>query len=278
MAGFARLALDAGALRGVDFVAIGPVSHIYFDGLAIIDVTGRLNVVPADIHRALGLTDDEAAIDCAAPRPGAQSSRARYVRSDVERALLVQVESCASKAATDRWAARIGRTGGERGCDRRRRRPGRSAANRKSQSPSAIEPYQGAATGVGGILRDIFTMGARPIALMDPLRFGPRRILGSRWIAAGVISGISGYGNSVGVPTVGGEIAFDDCYVDNPLVNVLCCGVLPVDRLVLGRASGEGNLAVLLGNLTGRDGIGGVSVLHCPLLRAPSRLTLGRYY
>jgi phosphoribosylformylglycinamidine synthase II len=127
--------------------------------------------------------------------------------------------------------------------------------------PSAIEPYQGAATGVGGILRDIFTMGARPIALMDPLRFGPPTDARSRWIATGVISGISGYGNSVGVPTVGGEIAFDDCYTDNPLVNVLCCGVLPVDRLVFGRASGDGNLAVLLGSLTGRDGIGGVSVL-----------------
>ncbi len=127
--------------------------------------------------------------------------------------------------------------------------------------PSAIEPYQGAATGVGGILRDIFTMGARPIALMDPLRFGSPKDPRSRWIATGVISGISGYGNSVGVPTVGGEIVFDDCYADNPLVNVLCCGVLPVDRLVLGRASGIGNLAVLLGSTTGRDGIGGVSVL-----------------
>ena len=127
--------------------------------------------------------------------------------------------------------------------------------------PSAIEPYQGAATGVGGILRDIFTMGARPIALMDPLRFGNPEVPRSRWIATGVVSGISGYGNSVGVPTVGGEVDFDECYNDNPLVNVLCCGVLPVDRLVLGRASGEGNLAVLLGSSTGRDGIGGVSVL-----------------
>src|SRR6202521_5138097 len=127
--------------------------------------------------------------------------------------------------------------------------------------PSAIEPYQGAATGVGGILRDIFTMGARPIAVMDPLRFGPPTDARSRWIATGVVSGISGYGNSVGVPTVGGELVFDECYADNPLVNVLCLGVLPKDRLVLGRASGPGNLAVLLGSSTGRDGIGGVSVL-----------------
>ena len=127
--------------------------------------------------------------------------------------------------------------------------------------PSAIEPYQGAATGAGGILRDIFTMGARPIALMDPLRFGPLEDARSRWIAEGVVSGISGYGNSVGVPTVGGEVVFDPTYVGNPLVNVLCVGVLPVERLVLGQASGVGNLAVLLGSSTGRDGIGGVSVL-----------------
>ncbi len=127
--------------------------------------------------------------------------------------------------------------------------------------PSAIEPYQGAATGVGGILRDIFTMGARPIAVMDPLRFGPLDDPRSRWIAEGVVSGVSGYGNSVGVPTVGGEVVFDETYAGNPLVNVLCLGILPTDRLVLGQASGVGNLAVLLGSSTGRDGIGGVSVL-----------------
>src|SRR4029079_9766053 len=127
--------------------------------------------------------------------------------------------------------------------------------------PSAIEPYQGAATGVGGILPDIFTMGARPIAVMDPLRFGPLDDARSRWIAEGVVSGISGYGNAVGVPTVGGEVVFDETYADNPLVNVLCLGLLPVERLVLARATGVGNLAVLLGSSTGRDGIGGASVL-----------------
>jgi len=127
--------------------------------------------------------------------------------------------------------------------------------------PSAIEPYQGAATGVGGILRDIFTMGARPIALMDSLRFGSLDDARSCWIAEGVVSGISGYGNAVGVPTVGGEIDFDSTFQGNPLVNVLCLGTLPKDRLVLGQASGLGNLAVLLGAATGRDGIGGVSVL-----------------
>lgn len=127
--------------------------------------------------------------------------------------------------------------------------------------PSYIEPYQGAATGVGGIIRDIFTMGARPIAIMDPLRFGPLEDARSRWVAEGVVSGISGYGNSVGVPNVGGEIVFDETYIGNPLVNVLCVGILPKERLVLGQASGIGNLAVLLGSTTGRDGIGGVSVL-----------------
>lgn len=127
--------------------------------------------------------------------------------------------------------------------------------------PSAIEPYQGAATGVGGILRDIFTMGARPVALMDALRFGPLEDPKSRWIAEGVVSGVSGYGNAVGVPTVGGEIVFDRTYAGNPLVNVLCLGLMPIDRLVLGRATGIGNLVLLLGSSTGRDGIGGVSVL-----------------
>src|ERR1700716_2814384 len=100
--------------------------------------------------------------------------------------------------------------------------------------PSAIEPYQGAATGVGGILRDIFTMGARPIAVMDPLFFGDPPGARQQWLIEGVVAGISGYGNSVGVPTVGGELTFNDCYAQNPLVNVLCLGVLPVDRLVLG--------------------------------------------
>ena len=127
--------------------------------------------------------------------------------------------------------------------------------------PSAVEPYQGAATGVGGIIRDVFSMGARPIALMDPLRFGPLDEPRTRYLFEGVVAGISGYGNAVGVPTVGGEVAFDDCYRDNPLVNVLCLGLLPKERLVLAKAEGIDNLAVLLGSSTGRDGIGGASVL-----------------
>lgn len=127
--------------------------------------------------------------------------------------------------------------------------------------PSYVEPYQGAATGVGGILRDIFTMGARPIALWDQIRFGPLDQAKNRYLLNGVVSGIAGYGNAVGVPTVGGEMAFEECYSGNPLVNVMCLGILREDDLVLGTAGEPGSIAVLLGAATGRDGIGGASVL-----------------
>lgn len=127
--------------------------------------------------------------------------------------------------------------------------------------PSYVEPHQGAATGVGGILRDIFTMGARPIAVWDPLRFGPLDEAHNRYLFEGVVSGIAGYGNAVGVPTLGGEVEFADRFSKNPLVNVMALGILREDQLVLSAASGEGNLSVLLGNATGRDGIGGASIL-----------------
>ncbi|MFO7292486.1 MAG: phosphoribosylformylglycinamidine synthase subunit PurL [Actinomycetes bacterium] len=127
--------------------------------------------------------------------------------------------------------------------------------------PSYVEPYQGAATGVGGILRDVFTMGARPIALWDQIRFGPLDNPKNRYLFSGVVSGIAGYGNAVGVPTVGGEIAFEECYSGNPLVNVMCLGILRRDQLVLGTAGKPGNVAMLLGAATGRDGIGGASIL-----------------
>lgn len=127
--------------------------------------------------------------------------------------------------------------------------------------PSFVEPYQGAATGVGGILRDIFTMGARPIAVWDPLRFGPLDEPSNRYLFEGVVSGIAGYGNAVGVPTLGGEVEFADRFSKNPLVNVMALGILREDQLVLSAASGVGNVAVLLGNATGRDGIGGASIL-----------------
>jgi phosphoribosylformylglycinamidine synthase subunit PurL len=128
--------------------------------------------------------------------------------------------------------------------------------------PSAVEPYQGAATGVGGIVRDIISMGARPIALLDPLRFGPLGDERNRWLIEGVVAGIGGYGNCIGVPTVGGEVHFGDAHSANPTVNVMCVGVARTDRLVTAaREVHEGSLLVLFGAATGRDGIGGVSVL-----------------
>jgi phosphoribosylformylglycinamidine synthase subunit PurL len=127
--------------------------------------------------------------------------------------------------------------------------------------PSAIEPYQGAATGVGGIVRDVLSMGARPAALLDALRFGPLDDARNRWLMAGVVAGIGGYGNCIGVPTVGGEVRFAPPHGPNPTVNAMCVGFAPADRLVRARANGPGNLLVLVGARTGRDGIGGVSVL-----------------
>ena len=127
--------------------------------------------------------------------------------------------------------------------------------------PSFVEPYQGAATGVGGIVRDILTMGARPIAIMDPLRFGPADAPDTRRVLPGVVAGIGGYGNCLGLPNIGGEIVFDETYAGNPLVNALCVGVMRHEQIKLAKASGPGNLVVLFGARTGGDGIGGVSVL-----------------
>jgi len=126
--------------------------------------------------------------------------------------------------------------------------------------PSFIEPYQGAATGVGGIIRDIFTMGARPIALLNSLRFGPLREPKNRYLMDGVVAGISGYGNAVGVPTVGGEVSFSESYRGNPLVNVFCLGIAPKERIFLGRAKGLNNPVIYVGSKTGRDGIHGVTM------------------
>jgi phosphoribosylformylglycinamidine synthase len=129
--------------------------------------------------------------------------------------------------------------------------------------PSAIEPYQGAATGVGGIVRDIISMGARPVALLDPLMFGPLTEPRNRWLFEGVIAGIGGYGNCIGVPTVGGEIRFADAHSSNPCVNVMCAGFAKADELVTATSLTPhvGSSMVLYGAATGRDGIGGVSVL-----------------
>ncbi|HWG74939.1 MAG TPA: phosphoribosylformylglycinamidine synthase subunit PurL [Acidimicrobiales bacterium] len=216
---------------------------------------------PRPVHRALGLTDEEAAeIERLLGRLPNHLELAMYAVMWSEHCSYKSSRAHLRRLPTEGDGVLVG--------------PGENAGVidagggiavairiESHNHPSAVEPYQGAATGVGGILRDIFTMGARPVAVMDPLRFGPLSDARSRWIAAGVVSGISGYGNSVGVPTVGGETVFDPAYAGNPLVNVLACGVLPVERLVLGQASGVGNLAVLLGSATGRDGIGGVSVL-----------------
>jgi phosphoribosylformylglycinamidine synthase len=213
------------------------------------------------VHRALGLTDDEAAaIEKILGREPNHLELAMYA--------VMWSEHCSYKSSrlhlrrlpTEAPHVLVGPGENAGVVDMG---DGIAAALRieSHNHPSAVEPYQGAATGVGGILRDIFTMGARPVAVMDALRFGPPADGRSAWIAEGVVSGISGYGNAVGVPTVGGELVFDECYADNPLVNVLCLGLMPKERLVLGQASGVGNLAVLLGSTTGRDGIGGVSVL-----------------
>jgi phosphoribosylformylglycinamidine synthase len=137
--------------------------------------------------------------------------------------------------------------------------------------PSAVEPYEGAATGVGGIVRDIFAMGARPVALLDSLRFGPvgssqepgagSQAERSRYLFEGVVAGIGGYGNCLGIPTVGGEVYFEDAYATNPLVNAMCVGVAPMGSLVTAKAEGEGNVLMLVGSDTGRDGIHGASGL-----------------
>jgi len=127
--------------------------------------------------------------------------------------------------------------------------------------PSYVEPYQGAATGVGGIVRDILTMGARPIAVMDPLRFGPAEAADTARVLPGVVAGVGGYGNCLGLPNIGGEIVFDECYAGNPLVNVLCVGIMRHEDIKLATAPGPGNAVIIFGSRTGPDGIGGASIL-----------------
>ncbi len=127
--------------------------------------------------------------------------------------------------------------------------------------PSYVEPYQGAATGVGGIVRDILAMGARPVAVMDPLRFGPLDADDTHRVLPGIVAGVGGYGNCLGLPNIGGEAVFDESYLGNPLVNALCVGVMRHDQLQVSAANGVGNKVILYGARTGGDGIGGVSVL-----------------
>jgi phosphoribosylformylglycinamidine synthase len=218
---------------------------------------------PVALHRALGLTDDEL-----------EAIRHRLGRdpNDLELAMfsVMWSEHCSYKSSKPllrtlpTGSAAEGVVAG----------PGENAGVvsigdglavafklESHNHPSAVEPYQGAATGVGGILRDIFTMGARPIAVLDALRFGDPAEARTRHLVDGVVRGVGGYGNCVGVPTVGGELVFDPSYGDNPLVNVMAIGVLEERLLTRAAAPGPGNLVVLFGSTTGRDGIGGASVL-----------------
>ncbi|MBI2777860.1 MAG: phosphoribosylformylglycinamidine synthase subunit PurL [Chloroflexi bacterium] len=223
------------------------------------DRPGAPPAVP--LHRALGVTDDELA---------AIHDRLGRVPNDVELAMfsVMWSEHCSYKSS--RPLLRTLPTAGEGVVAG----PGENAGVisigdglavafkiESHNHPSAVEPYQGAATGVGGILRDIFTMGARPIAVLDALRFGEADDPRTRHLVDGVVRGVGGYGNCVGVPTVGGELVFDPSYAGNPLVNVMAIGLLEERLLTLAQAPGPGNLVILYGSATGRDGIGGASVL-----------------
>jgi phosphoribosylformylglycinamidine synthase subunit PurL len=137
--------------------------------------------------------------------------------------------------------------------------------------PSAVEPYQGAATGVGGILRDIFTMGARPVAVLDSLRFGDLDSARVRYLFAGVVRGVGDYGNCVGIPNIGGEVFFDRAYEANPLVNAMCLGLMKTDEIIRGEASGTGNTLMAVGARTGRDGIHGATFASEELVRGRGR-------
>jgi phosphoribosylformylglycinamidine synthase II len=221
-----------------------------------------LNAVsPQPLHRALGLTDGE--LD----RIGEQLGREP---NEFELAVysLLWSEHCAYKHSR-RLLSRFPTDG-----PRVLQGPGENAGVidvgdglavalkvESHNHPSAVEPFQGAATGVGGILRDIFAMGARPIAILDSLRFGELDSDRQRHLFAGVVAGVGSYGNCVGVANIGGEVEFEEGYANNCLVNAMCVGVLPAERLTRAAAGGEGNLLVLYGSRTGRDGIGGASVL-----------------
>ena len=227
----------------------------------MISVEERPSDAPGDLHRRLGLTDEELA---------AITERLSRAPNDLELAMfsVMWSEHCSYKSS--RRLLRSLPTQGEGVLAG----PGENAGVvrigdglavafklESHNHPSAVEPYQGAATGVGGILRDIVAMGARPVALLDALKFGWPADAATRRLVRGVVGGVGGYGNCVGVPTVGGELTFDPTYTANPLVNVMCVGLLPEGRLARATAPTPGSLAVLFGSPTGRDGIGGASVL-----------------
>ncbi len=215
----------------------------------------------APLHRALGLTDHE--LDAIVERIGREPNQLELAMFSV-----MWSEHCSYKSSR-----RLLATLPVRGRDVVAG-PGENAGVvaigdglavafklESHNHPSAVEPYQGAATGVGGILRDIFTMGARPIAILDALKFGDPAEPGTRALVRGVVQGVGGYGNCVGVPTVGGELVFHPSYAEDPLVNVMAVGLVREEHLTRAVAPGPGNFAVLFGSATGRDGIGGASVL-----------------
>jgi len=212
------------------------------------------------LHRELGLTDDE--LQAIIERLGRDPSYTELAMFSV-----MWSEHCSYKSSRSHLASLPTEgphilVGPGEGAGIIEVAPGVSVAWKieSHNHPSFVEPFNGAATGVGGIVRDILSMGARPIALMDPLRFGHLDDARTRYLVDGVVHGISSYGNSIGVPTVGGELVFEECYEENPLVNVACLGLVD-GRLMSGRADVAGHSVVLFGSATGRDGIGGASVL-----------------
>jgi phosphoribosylformylglycinamidine synthase len=213
------------------------------------------------LHRALGLTDEELA---------AIEAKLGRAPNDLELAMfsVMWSEHCSYKSSRPLLATLptcgpdvVAGPGENAGVQRIGDGLAVAFKMESHNHPSAVEPYQGAATGVGGILRDIFAMGARPIAVLDALRFGDPADPRTRHLVNGVVGGVGGYGNCVGVPTVGGELVFDPSYQGNPLVNVMAIGIVREDRIMRAAAPGPGNLVVLYGSTTGRDGIGGASVL-----------------
>jgi phosphoribosylformylglycinamidine synthase II len=216
---------------------------------------------PAPLHRQLGLTDDE--FEAVRDKLGRDPNHTELAMFSV-----MWSEHCSYKSSKPllktlptRGQGIMAGPGDNAGVVRIGEGLAVAFKVESHNHPSAVEPYQGAATGVGGILRDIFTMGARPIAVLDALRFGDPSDPRTRHLVDGVVRGVGGYGNCVGVPTVGGELVFDPCYQGNPLVNVMAIGLLEERMLILAEAPGPGNYYVLFGSTTGRDGIGGASVL-----------------
>ncbi|GAA1787905.1 phosphoribosylformylglycinamidine synthase subunit PurL [Luedemannella flava] len=245
------------------FVGPPATSGTPFDGPDTVDWAAATPDAPQP-HAELGLADDEyERIRQILGRRPTQSELAMYSIMWSEhcsyKSSKVHLRQFGEKAPhSDRLLAGIGENAGVV------RISDQVAVTFKVEShnhPSFVEPYQGAATGVGGIVRDILAMGARPIAVMDPLRFGAADHPDTARVLPGVVGGVGGYGNCLGLPNIGGELVFDPCYQGNPLLNALCVGVLPVDRLQNKAAAGPGNVVVLIGAKTGRDGIGGVSVL-----------------